>query len=465
MKKLEKAWIFIWAGAMLLFGLLTVNGLRFQYGDTVRTIVRGVDDLNLGSDLTGGLELALQPESGLPAEQQLLDNAREVLMKRLDYLGIQNAEVTVDSEENRLLVRFPNQSGVSQSDYPEIVSVLTSRNALTVRDGIASDEQGRPSGEILLEEKDIVSAQASGDRNTNTISVRLSLTEDGQSKFDAAAARLAEAGRNISVWMDNQLISVIYTRNEPVEPVITGEFTADSAIRLAAEINARSLPLSLTAEDFSVISPAQGSQILTTLCRSAGPGLILLAVLMLALYRLPGAVGLTALVIQLELTLAAFTGLVPLVQPVQLTVSGLLGILLTMGFGVNTSVNTAEHIKAELLGGRNLDYAVNHGFKRTYSTLFDGHTTLVFLLILLLTAVSGFVTDLTWLTPAQTLAGLLQGQQTVAAQSLHSFLYAVLAGIAANYISCNWIAHSMMRSLTKYPALRDPVLYGGVRHD
>ena len=73
MKKLEKAWIFIWAGAMLLFGLLTVNGLRFQYGDTVRTIVRGVDDLNLGSDLTGGLELALQPESGLPAEQQLLD--------------------------------------------------------------------------------------------------------------------------------------------------------------------------------------------------------------------------------------------------------------------------------------------------------------------------------------------------------------------------------------------------------
>lgn len=181
--------------------------------------------------------------------------------------------------------------------------------------------------------------------------------------------------------------------------VITGEFTADSAIRLAAEINARSLPLSLTAEDFSVISPAQGSQMLTTLCRSAGLGLILLAVLMLALYRLPGAVGLAALVIQLELTLAAFTGLVPLVQPVQLTVSGLFGILLTMGFGVNTSVNTAEHIKAELLGGRNLDYAVNHGFKRTYSTLFDGHTTLVFLLILLLTAVSGFVTDLTWADP------------------------------------------------------------------
>ena len=202
MKKLEKAWIFIWAGAMLLFGLLTVNGLRFQYGDTVRTIVRGVDDLNLGSDLTGGLELALQPESGLPAEQQLLDNAREVLIKRLDYLGIQNAEVTVDSEESRLLVRFPNQPGVSQSDYPEIVSVLTSRNALTVRDGIASDEQGRPTGEILLEEKDIVSAQASGDRDTNTISVRLSLTEDGQSKFDAAAARLAEAGRRTAYgWL------------------------------------------------------------------------------------------------------------------------------------------------------------------------------------------------------------------------------------------------------------------------
>ena len=117
MKKLEKAWIFIWAGAMLLFGLLTVNGLRFQYGDTVRTIVRGVDDLKLGSDLTGGLELALQSESGLPAEQQLLDNAREVLMKRLDYLGIQNAEVTVDSEESRLLA----QKAAAQSAAAEMV--------------------------------------------------------------------------------------------------------------------------------------------------------------------------------------------------------------------------------------------------------------------------------------------------------------------------------------------------------
>ena len=465
MKKLEKAWIFIWAGVLLLFGLLTVNGLRFQYGDTVKTIVRGVDDLNLGSDLSGGLELALQPETGLPTNQSLLDSAREVLTRRLDYLGIQKAEVTVDTVGNRLLVRFPNQPGITQSDYPGIVSILTARSALTLRDGIASDEQGRPTGEILLEEKDILSAQALGDRETDAVSVWLSLTEDGQSKFDAAAARLAVAGRNISVWMDNRLVSVIYTRNEPVQPSLTGEFTSESAIQLADEINARSLPLALTADDFSVISPAQGGQRLTTLCRSAALGLMLLAVLMIALYRLPGAIGLAALLFQLEFTLAAFTGVVPLLDPVQLTGSGLLGILLTLGVGINTSVNTAEHIRTQLREGKNLDYAVNHGFKRTYATLFDGHTTLVFLLILGLIVLSGFLNDLSWLTPAQTLAALLRGQQTVAAQSLHSFLYAVLAGIAANYISCNWIAHSMMRSLTKYPALRDPVLYGGVRHD
>ena len=315
MKKLEKAWIFIWAGVLLLFGLLTVNGLRFQYGDTVKTIVRGVDDLNLGSDLSGGLELALQPETGLPTNQSLLDSAREVLTRRLDYLGIQKAEVTVDTVGNRLLVRFPNQPGITQSDYPGIVSILTARSALTLRDGIASDEQGRPTGEILLEEKDILSAQALGDRETDAVSVWLSLTEDGQSKFDAAAARLAVAGRNISVWMDNRLVSVIYTRNEPVQPSLTGEFTSESAIRLADEINARSLPLALTADDFSVISPAQGGQRLTTLCRSAALGLMLLAVLMIALYRLPGAIGLAALLFQLEFTLAAFTGVVPLLEP------------------------------------------------------------------------------------------------------------------------------------------------------
>ena len=85
-------------------------------------------------------------ETGLPINQSLLDSAREVLTRRLDYLGIQKAEVTVDTVGNRLLVRFPNQPGITQSDYPGIVSILTARSALTLRDGIASDEQGRPTG-------------------------------------------------------------------------------------------------------------------------------------------------------------------------------------------------------------------------------------------------------------------------------------------------------------------------------
>lgn len=175
--------------------------------------------------------------------------------------------------------------------------------------------------------------------------------------------------------------------------------------------------------------------------------------------------GLTALVIQLELPLAAFTGLVPLVQRFSSP---------CRDCSASCSPWASESIPASTPPSTSRRNSWAAGIWTTQSITdssapippcLTGHTTLVFLLILLLTAVSGFVTDLTWLTPAQTLAGLLQGQQTVAAQSLHSFLYAVLAGIAANYISCNWIAHSMMRSLTKYPALRDPVLYGGVRHD
>ena len=465
MKKLEKAWILIWAGLIVLFGFLTVNGVHRQYGDTVRTYIRGVQDLVLGSDLTGGLELALQPDTNLPADDPTLNSTREVLVKRLDYLEIQDAEVTVDSRGHRLLVRFPNQPGAGESDYAEIVDALTSRNSLTLRDGIASDENGQPTGEILIEEKDVVSAQAVGDSASGTVSVRLTLTDDGQSKFDAAAARLAQAGRNISVWMDDQLISVIYTRTQPAEPVITGDFTADSAIRLAEEINARSLPLTLLTDDFSVISPSFGKQTAHALLWAGGVGLAFLAVLMIALFRLPGLVGLAALVVQLELTLAAFTGFLPLIQPTRLTVSGLFGILLTMGFGINTSINTAGHIRSGLRDGKNLDYAINNGFRRTYATLFDGHTTLVFLLILALAVFSNLTDDLTWLAPARTLTSLLQGQETVASQSLHSFLFAIFSGIAANYIACNWISHSMIRSLARYPALRNPVLYGGVRHD
>ena len=458
MKKLEKAWIFIDAVLILLLAFVAVNGIHLQYGDTVRTLVRGVGDLERGSDLGGGLELILEPADGLSPSPMDLQSTSEVLQRRLDYLET-SGSAEVDQDQGRFIIRLPQQSSGS---YAEIVQVLTDRSALTLRDGIGTDENGAPTGEILLEEKDVLSATAAGDTETGAVTVELNLTEDGQNKFDSAASRLAGAGRNISVWIDGQLISVIYTREEEVLPVLTGEWTAADARLLADRINARALPLDLTAENFSLFSPLQGQRTLETLLLAAKLGLLFLAVILLALYRLPGAVAVLALLGQAALMLAAYTGFFPFLPAQPLTTAGVLGGILALGFGANTMAGVAERLKADLNSGKNLDFAVGHCFRHSYTTLFDGRMALVILLILVLAAVDLAAEGLGWLAPVQAFTNLFRIKE--AAVSLHAFFFAVLSGVVANYLMCGRIARSMLRSLSKYPLLRDPVFYGGTRH-
>ncbi|MBS4786427.1 MAG: hypothetical protein KH009_10020 [Clostridiales bacterium] len=459
MKKLEKAKVFLGVFLIGLLAFFAVGGLYIQHGDILQTYVRGLGDLKLGQDLTGGMEVTFRPAE--PATDIELRSTQEVLDRRLDYLGIQDYQLYISQTDPSISVSFPRQSDADLQNYETIIDALTERAVLTLRDGIATDETGRPTGEILLEARDISSVQAEGDTSTGRVQIALALTEDGQNKFDSAAARLAGTGRNISIWLDNQLLSVIYTRSGSVAPVITGEsgvgeFTAESAGALADKLNAGALPLSLAAEDFSFTSALMGTDTLDTLTAGIRWGFLLLTLLMLVLYRLPGAVVSVALAGQLALILAAYTGFLPFAQPTTLTASGLFGILLVMGFGVNTGVSIAERIKRELRSGKNLDYSIGAGYKQACSTLFEGRGPIFLAALLLLGSLA-----IAESAPSQLLSELLGGFHAAAADSVYSFLFAILAGVVSNYIMGVWVSRLMLRSLSKYGALRDPVLYGG----
>ena len=141
--------------------------------------------------------------------------------------------------------------------------------------------------------------------------------------------------------------------------------------------------------------------------------------------------------------------------------------VMTEGYGNPSSGHAAgraalERLKADLNAGKNLDFAVGHCFRHSYTTLFDGRMALVILLILVLAAVDLAAEGLGWLAPVQAFTNLFRIKE--AAVSLHAFFFAVLSGVVANYLMCGRIARSMLRSLSKYPLLRDPVFYGGTRH-
>ena len=193
MKKLEKAKVFLGIFLIGLLAFFAVGGLYIQHGDILQTYVRGLGDLELGQDLTGGMEVTFRPAE--PATDIELRSTQEVLDRRLDYLGIQDYQLYISQTDPSISVSFPRQSDADLQNYETIIDALTERAVLTLRDGIATDETGRPTGEILLEARDISSVQAEGDTSTGRVQIALALTEDGQNKFDSAAARLASFSR------------------------------------------------------------------------------------------------------------------------------------------------------------------------------------------------------------------------------------------------------------------------------
>ena len=161
MKKFEKAKIFLCLFFIGLLAFLTIDGLYYQHGDILHTYIRGIEDLQLGQDITGGFEVIFHPAGGTATEIQLR-STKEVLQKRLDNLGVQNYDLYWNQDSSSITVRFPRQQQPELGSYERITASLTERAVLTLRDGIATDANGKPTGEILLEERDIETAQAVG---------------------------------------------------------------------------------------------------------------------------------------------------------------------------------------------------------------------------------------------------------------------------------------------------------------
>ena len=127
--------------------------------------------------------------------------------------------------------------------------------------------------------------------------VNLKLTAEGSEKFAEATKKLK--GQIISIWMDNTLISYP-TVDEEIkdgQAQITGNFTAESAQSLANNINAGSLPFTLSADSYSTISPTLGASSLEAMVKAGIIAFILDAAYIIILYRLPGVIASIALLL------------------------------------------------------------------------------------------------------------------------------------------------------------------------
>jgi preprotein translocase subunit SecD len=431
-KKVGKSWFFIVALIIVAICYVTIAGIPApNNGDNKSMLINGITSLRLGIDMRGGVDVTFIPAKGYKASATEMSAATVAIQQRLDVKNITDREVYTDTNARRIIVRFPWKPDEKDFNPEKAIQELGATANLNFKG---------PDNVIILEGKDVLSAKAEPVSSGSTLNgpyiVSLTLKQSGVDKFSVATGKFV--GKAISIYLDNTLISSPNVKEQIKDGScsIDGQ-TLQEAKDLANKINAGALPFSLVSESYNAISPTLGTNALNVMLMAGIIAFILICLFMLLYYRLPGFVAIIGLCGHLAATILMFSFPILLfkfpIEPFTLTLPGIAGIILSIGIGVDCNIITAERIKEELRAGRTIDAAIDQGFERSFSAIFDGNITVIIVGIILMIFGSA---------------------------AIYSFGYTLYIGVVMNFIMGIIASRLMLKSLSKYSFLRKNVLYG-----
>ncbi len=368
--------IIVFLGVSVITGLyIPAGGGASSSTDTEpekgRTIIPSVFDsengIRRGLDLVGGSSITFEAElpegydnSRLSAD---MSSAIEILRYRLTLEGYTEAQVSQQGD-NRIMVEIP------QIKNPEdAVQVLGQTAQLFFADA---------DGTQWLAGSDIRSASSEyGSTNQSSLPgyyISLQFTKEGATKFAEATASISKRtdDRSMYIILDDQVISYP-TVNQTIDSdgcVIEGSFTEEGARQLANLIGSGALPFSLKQVELRAVGPQLGANALSTSLKAAIIGIILVAIFMVIMYRLPGFVSVIALGFYIVIE-AVILGLLK----VNLSLPGIAGIILSIGMAVDANVVIFERIKEEIRNGKTVKSSIDAGFKRAFTAILDSNIT------------------------------------------------------------------------------------------
>lgn len=364
--------------ALLLFGV----ALGFFSYASERGSVSSLKDFpfRLGLDLRGGSHLVYRADVSNVAAGDVsgsLDALRDVIERRVNLFGVseplvqlERGGLTSGSSEDRLIVELP---GVT--DLNEAVQIIGQTPLLDFRlmkQGVTATSTPQSMDEIFerteLTGRLIKSARVEFDPTSRQPLVMVQFNDEGQALF--ASITKANVGRQLGIFLDNQLISnpVIQEEIPSGSAQISGGFTPDDARQLVRDLNYGALPVPIELISTQSIGASLGEEALARSVNAGLWGFALVVIFLLLWYRLPGLVAALALVLYVVVNLAVFK-----LIPVTLTAAGLAAFILSIGMAVDANILIFERMKEELARGRSLEDAMREGFARAWLSIRDSN--------------------------------------------------------------------------------------------
>lgn len=311
-----------------------------------------------GLDLQGGTHIVMQAEETEqnPVTQDAMTQVIAIMQQRINEMGL--TEPLIQQEgANRIIIELPGER-----DPQKAIETIGKTAVLEFK-----DEEGvtRLTGEDLLDAREQI------EQGNNPV-VALEFTDEGGQKFaDLTAANI---GRHIAIFLDGELLTnpVVNDAITGGRAVITGQRTLDEAKDLAILLRSGALPVKMTVMEVRTVGPTLGQDSKDKSVTAFTIGLTLVVLFMLTMYRMAGFVADVALLVYVLILLGILYGL-----SATLTLPSIAGIILSIGMAVDANILIFERFKEEILSGKVLRLAIQAGFKRAFTTIFDANMTVI----------------------------------------------------------------------------------------
>ncbi|MEO1219289.1 MAG: protein translocase subunit SecDF, partial [Bacteroidota bacterium] len=286
--------------------------------------------------LQPGYGLAYAP-ADVPAIQQILARKDVKQLLPADLIWLWDVKPTPLTDGNDIVMLYPIRA---QKDAQPLLSGTVITDARQ-----SFDERGRPT-------------------------VTMQMNSQGTRAWRKITAD--NIGQRIAIALDDRVYSapVVHTEIPNGNSQITGSFTIEEAKDLANILKAGSLPAPVKIVEEAIIGPTLSQEAQTKGITSMLLGLGLVVLFMLGYYARGGAIANVALLFNILFLLGILAQL-----NATLTLTGIAGIVLTIGMSIDANVLIFERIREELRKGVPVQGAIQEGYQKAYSSIIDANVT------------------------------------------------------------------------------------------
>ena len=237
--------------------------------------------------------------------------------------------------------------------------------------GLYAIKVSSSNGQVPLQGDVVVDAKDEFNHVTGQPEVNMTMNTEGARRW--AALTKANVGKAIAIVLDNAVYSAPRVNGEidGGSSAISGNFTVEMTKDLANTLKSGRMPAPARIVQEEVVGPTLGAASIQQGIISFAIAFVLLIIYMVLMYNfIPGMIANAALIVNVFFTLGILTSF-----QAALTMSGIAGMVLSLGTAVDANVLIYERIKEELRAGKGMKQAVAAGYSNAFSAIFDSNLT------------------------------------------------------------------------------------------